>query len=293
MSLAQSTITDEQFVRMRCGLDHRTYYFEATGAMYAQPLDRDQPLHLFDFLGVDISRCVQDPESRQWFLLSRKITLYLDPKTGQVLQQWQNPWNGEHLNVMHRSYDYQEFPIPAQIPATTTPLVSIVSLDFNLKLPNPLATQPKFADYAPEPFVQSSDSYKFIFPTRLVAESEHPSGEPSGPVDDRAVTLSYYRMGPWEPWMKMQGKPGFLVLNYTGTKLGDFEELNPQLKTLIAQRMPLFREAPPYRLERSIATSWTRFEEQFDACLRGEAFPLPAPLVEEPRLSAAGVGEAR
>ncbi|MGV0024911.1 DUF1838 family protein [Phormidesmis priestleyi] len=52
------------------------------------------------------------------------------------------------------------------------------------------------------------------------------------------------RLGPWEPWMKMKGKPGFLVLNYTGTKTDEFEELQPQLKTLIEQRMPLFREAP-------------------------------------------------
>jgi Protein of unknown function (DUF1838) len=101
------------------------------------------------------------------------------------------------------------------------------------------------------------------------------------PEIDRAVCLSYYRMGPWEPWMKMQGKLGFLVLNYTGAKTDDFNTLNPLLKTLIEQRMPLFKEAPACRLERSIATSWTRFEEQFDACLRGEEFPLPAPIIEE------------
>ena len=81
--------------------------------------------------------------------------------------------------------------------------------------------------------------------------------------------------------MKMRGKPGFLVLNYTGMKARGFEDIHPQLKTLIEQRLPLFREAPAGRLERSIATSWTRFEEQFDACLRGEEFPLPAPITAE------------
>jgi len=275
MSLSKSTITDEQFAKIRCSTDSRTCYFEATGAMYAQPLDRDQPVYLFDFLGVDISRCIQDSATNRWFLLSRKITLYLDPQTGEVLQHWQNPWSGETLNLMHRSYDYQEFPIPAHIKADITPEISAVSLDFNLKLPNPLAANPKFADYSPEPYIQSSDSYKFIFPTKLLSE------DAIAPKEDRAVVLSYYRMGPWEPWMKMRGKPGFLVLNYTGVKTNSFEELQPQLKTLIEQRMPLFREAPPCRLERSIATSWTRFEEQFDACLRGEEFPLPAPVVNE------------
>lgn len=276
MSIRQSTLTDEQFVKVRCSMDGRTHYFDAIGAMYAQPLDQDQPIHLFDFLGVDISRCLHDSANHRWVLVSRKITLYLDPATGEVLKQWQNPWSGETLNVMHRSYDYQEFPIPSEMKASITPEISAVSLDFNLKLPNPLATNPKFKDYSPEPFVQSADSYKFIFPTRIL------EAETVSPEVDRAVALSYYRMGPWEPWMKMQGKPGFLVLNYTGAKTDSLEEIHPRLKALIEQKMPLFREAPRCRLDRSIATSWTRFEEHFDACLRGEEFPLPAPIVDEP-----------
>lgn len=275
MSLTKSAITDEQFVRVRCSLDSRTHYFEATGSMYAQPLDQDKPLHLFDFLGVDISRCIQDPTTSHWMLLSRKFSLYLEPQTGKLLKQWQNPWTGETLNVIHRSYDYQEFQIPPQLNAHISSEISFVSLDINLKLPNPLAKNPQMADYTPEPILQSSDSYKFIFPTAMLNEVGLSSS------NNRAVTLSYYRMGPWEPWMKMKGKAGFLVLNYTGVKTDVFDELHPDLKTQIEQRMPLYREAPVCRLKRSIATSWSRFEEEFDAYLRGEEFPLPAPLKEE------------
>ena len=278
MTLRKSTITDQQFVKVRCSTDGRTHYFEATGSMYAHPLDSDQPLHLFDFLGVDISRCLQDAATSRWTLVSRKFTLYLDPQSGELLRQWQNPWTGETLHVIHRSYDYQEFQIPPQVGACMGSEVSFVSLDLNLKLPNNLASNPKFAEYSPEPFVQSADSYKFMFPTRMLQD------EIIDASCDRAVTLSYYRMGPWEPWMKMKGKPGFLVLNYTGTKTDVFEELHPALKVQIEQRLPLFREAPACRLQRSIATSWSRFEEEFDAYLRGEEFPLPAPLKEEPCL---------
>ncbi|MFE1747338.1 DUF1838 family protein [Coleofasciculus sp. H7-2] len=276
MTLKKSTITDEQFVKVRCSSDSKTHYFPATGAMYAHPIDNDEPVHLFDFLGVDISRCIQDNSTSRWTLVSRKITLYLDPKTGEILKSWKNPWSGETLNIMHRSYDYQEFQIPQQIDAQITPAISSVSLDFNMKLPNPLATNPKFADYSPEKYVQSSDSYKFIFPTKMLSD------EPLSASDNRAVTLSYYRMGPWEPWMKMKGKPGFLVLNYTGTKTDVFEEIPLALKEQIEHRMPLFREAPTCRIQRSIATSWSRFDEQFDAYLRGEEFPLPAPIIDEP-----------
>ncbi|MBW4648523.1 MAG: DUF1838 domain-containing protein [Kastovskya adunca ATA6-11-RM4] len=279
MSFAKPTITDEQFVKIRCSTDSRTSYFEATGAMYAQPMDIDEPMHLFDFFGVDISRCIQDESTSRWTLVSRKITLYLDPESGEVLRNWQNPWTGETLNVMHRSYDYQEFLIPPQLPAYITPEISSVSIDINLKLPNPLAKNPKFADYSSEEYIQSSDSYKFLFPTKML------EAEAVSPSDNRSVALSYYRMGVWEPWMKMKGKPGFLVLNYTGAKTDAFDELHPDIRALIVERMPLFREAPPQQLERSIATSWSRFEEKFDAYLRGEEFPLPAPIQEEPSRS--------
>lgn len=136
MILAKSTITDEQFVKIRGNTDGRTDYFEATGAMYAQPMDNDEPLHLFDFLGVDISRCIKDEETSRWTLVSRKITLYLDPQTGAVLKSWQNPWTGENLNVLHRTYDYQEFQIPKTLIAYVAPEISYISLDFNLKVPN-------------------------------------------------------------------------------------------------------------------------------------------------------------
>lgn len=278
MNLEKSTITDEQFVKVRCSLDSRTNYFEATGSMYAQPLDSGEPVHLFDFLGVDISSCIKDESTSRWTLVSRKITLYLDAQTGEILRKWQNPWSGETLNVMHRTYDYQEFEIPQKLSANIAPEISSVSLDFNLKLPNPLAKNPKFADYSPEEYLRSSDAYKFIFPTKMLADGA------VNPSDNRSVALSYYRMGPWEPWMKMKGKPGFLVLNYTGSKTDVFEELHPIIKELIEHRLPLFREAPTCRLQRSIATSWSRFEEIFDAYLRGEEFPLPAPLKEEPCL---------
>ncbi|MCL1471877.1 DUF1838 family protein [Argonema antarcticum] len=278
MSLAKSTITDEQFVKVRCSTDGRTHYFEATGSMYAQPMDDDEPLHLFDFLGVDISRCIKDEATSRWTLVSRKITLYLDRQTGAILKSWQNPWTGETLNVLHRSYDYQEFQIPQKLIAYIASEISYISLDFNAKLPNQLANNPKYADYSPEEYLRASDSYKFIFPTKMLDDAE------VSPSENRSVALSYYRMGPWEPWMKMKGKPGFLVLNYTGSKTDLFEELDPTIKTIIEERMPLFREAPSCRLDRSIATSWSRFEEQFDAYLRGEEFPLPAPMKDEPCL---------
>jgi hypothetical protein len=270
------TLSAEQFAALRCAPDGRTSYFTALGAMYAQTPD-DEPRLLFHFLGVDISRCVRDA-SGQWWLLSRKISLYLDPDTGELLRWWRNPYTGERLDVMHRTYDYQEFAIPRQLRALAQAGILAVSLDHQERIDNPLAADPAFAAYSPEPVLQSVGSYKFLAPVAGAGGALQP-----GP----AVALSYFRVGNWEPWMKMAGRPGQLILNYSGARVDRFEELPERLRQLVEERLLPFREAPACRLERPVATSWSRFREAFDAYLAGAEFPLPVATLDERCLPAA------
>lgn len=264
------TMSDDEFVQVRCEADGQTDYFYALGIMSLQQEER-APAHTFNFEGVDISRCSYDAATDRWWLLSRKITLYKDPQTNELLRTWTNPLTGEKLNVLHRSYDYQEFPIPATIQTLDSGTSRVVSFDYNTYTPNPLAAKPEYKAYAPYPFVQSSDTYKYIFPVA-------PAG---APADPRSTILSYSRSGPFEPWMKMGEIKGHIFLNYSGYRVRTFAELPLSLQRLIDERMPLYREAPPCRLDLSIGTSWSRFESQFKAYIAGEEFPLPAPLQAE------------
>ena len=264
-SFGNTNLSDAQFARIRCEPAGETAYFTAMGAMYSQ-VEGERGKALFKFLGVDISRCVVDPQDGKPWLVSRKISLYLHPVTGALLREWKNPWTGETVNVMHRTYDYQEFQIPRTMAALESAKSGAVSLDFNVLLPNTLASKPEFADYSPEPLVQSFDSYKFVY----------------SKTDPSDVTLTYFRSGTWEPWMKQKGLPGKLILNYSGHKVAGFGALPLELRTLIDEKMPLFKQAPRCRLERSVAVSWSRFQEVFAAYLRGDAFPLPEPLRDEP-----------
>lgn len=267
---SNSSMSDDEFVKVRCEPNGQTDYFYAVGTMSLQT-DGQAPRHVFNFEGVDVSRCVYDQAQDRWWLLSRKITLYRDPQTNELLRTWTNPITQEKLNVLHRSYDYQEFQLPAEVPTLNSGTSRVVSFDYNAYAPNPLAEKPEYKDYAPQPFVQSSDSYKYIFPADLEAVASDP----------RSVVLSYSRSGPFEPWMKMGTLPGQLYLNYSGYRVLSFGELPANLQTLIDTRMPLFKEAPACRLDLSIGTSWSRFESQFKAYLAGDEFPLPAPLKAE------------
>lgn len=261
-------ITGDQFQTLRCNPEGQTAYIMARGSMYGQ-LEGKAPVHMFNFEGVDISRCIEH-EGKKW-LVSRKISLYQDPETLQKLENWENPFTGEALNVLHRTYDYQEFAIPEKMNALHGNTFGFASIDFLTFLPNRLATLPEYKEYSGNPFLQSVDSYKFVYE---VADLEN-QGEfiPAG--------LTYQRSGPFEPWMKMGDAKGKLVLNYSGTKVASFDKLSSTLKKLIQEKMPLYLEAPTCRLKKSIGTSWSRFQGQFKAYLAGEQFPLPAPIVRE------------
>ena len=54
---------------------------------------------------------VKDSEKRGkgYKLVSREILLYKDPKTGEVLSKWENPWSGETVDVLHVANDPVNF----------------------------------------------------------------------------------------------------------------------------------------------------------------------------------------
>lgn len=57
---------------------------------------------------MNIRQCatITDPkQGKGWRLVSREILLYLDPKTGEVVRSWKNPWTGETVPVLHVAND--------------------------------------------------------------------------------------------------------------------------------------------------------------------------------------------
>ena len=77
------------------------------GKAYSRvPGERDR--HLFNLIGVNTRQCadVQDPDKGEGFRsVSREVMLYLDPETGALLDQWENPWTGQTVEVLHVAND--------------------------------------------------------------------------------------------------------------------------------------------------------------------------------------------
>jgi hypothetical protein len=41
----------------------------------------------------------------QWWLITRELSYYLDPKTSEKLTHWTNPFTNEIVNVVHVAND--------------------------------------------------------------------------------------------------------------------------------------------------------------------------------------------
>jgi len=255
----------KDWVKVRSSLDGTQTFLTWTGSIYAF-VPGEKRKRLFKMVGMSVSRCIGKQEE-SWDFTSRELTYYLEPSTGEILQRWGNSWTGEALSVMHvanspvQGHFKGEF--PAQVEGNSTTFV----FDLFPTYPNPLAEDPKFADYSPNPTYQAAELFKLTVPTEDLLNSELPSVS--------KLNLSWDRIGPWLPWMKMGDRPGHLIYSAYGSKVNGFNDLPQLLQNEINTRVPVYKNAPASIIDKEDMTSWTYFKQHFEAYLSGDTFPVP------------------
>ncbi|MBE9179146.1 DUF1838 domain-containing protein [Oculatella sp. LEGE 06141] len=257
----------EAWVKVRASLDStQSTFLVWQGAIYAF-IPGEKRSRLFKIVGMSASRCIAT-EAGGWDFTSRELTYYLDPESGEAIHQWQNPWTGETVPVMHVANNpvqgHFKGHFPAQVDGDETTFV----FDLFPTYPNLLADDPKFADYSPNPTYQAAELFKLTVPTAELTQADIPSVS--------RLRLGWDRIGPWLPWMKMGDRPGHLIYSAYGSKVSHFAELPQLLQDEINTRVPLYQAAPKAFLDQDDMTSWLSFQQNFDAYLAGDRFPLPA-----------------
>jgi hypothetical protein len=256
----------QHWVKTRSSLDpNQSNFLTWSGAIYAF-IPGEKRNRLFKMVGMSVSRCIPT-EAGSWDFTSRELTYYLHPETGEILRQWENPWTGELLTVMHVANNPVQGHFKGKFPARVLGDSTTFGFDLFITYPNPLATEPKFADYSPNPTYQAAELFKLTVPTDDLLNPEV--------LSVSKLQLAWDRIGPWVPWMKMGDRSGQLVYSASGGKINGFDELPQLLKDEINTRVPLYKNAPPSFLDVEDMTSWLYFQKYFDAYLAGEQFPLP------------------
>lgn len=257
----------KEWVKVRSSLDGTQTFLTWTGSIYAF-VPNEPKKRLFKIVGMSVSRCIAK-EDNSWDFISRELTYYLEPSSGEILYKWENPWTGETLSVIHVANNpvqgYFKGSFPAQVHGDITTFV----FDLFPSYPNPLAEDERFVDYSPNSTYQAAELFKLTVPTEELLNPEKTSVS--------KLNLSWDRIGPWVPWMKMGNRAGHLIYSAFGSKVDSFTDLPQLLQDEINNRVPLYKNAPESFSDQEDMTSWLYFRQHFEAYLSGDDFPVPEP----------------
>lgn len=253
--------------KMTCGTTEQgiTRYGFWEGRLWSRvPGERDR--HLFNVIGINSRQCamLEDAQRGKGFRsVAREIMVYLDPQSGEVIDNWRNPWTGEMVRVMHVANDPVNMRAPAfALAEDGTPSrvdlrhyddTVVASREIPLFYTNPLA-----GDY--QRYVGGQYHAMEIFNTFYHASDFL---APSGPriADSR---LSWQRVSSFMPWMEMGSRPGLMVFSATGFSTFDAGLIPDSLWTVLDERYPQYRQPPPLDDTRPNETTWTVFKKQVD-----------------------------
>ena len=261
--------------KIQCSLnDEEDIVYRWSGRAYSRvPGERDK--HIFNLEGMNIRQCtsVEDPvRGTGYRMVSREIMLYLDPKTSDIIDTWENPWTGATNEVIHVANDPVNMrpSFGKNAEGEVTPFhLDEINGTYMLKFEVPLFYRnPLAGDY--QQYVGNDYHATEIFDFNgQVDELLDPNQDTAYPV------VSWVRIADWLPWMEMRSRAGLLYFNAMGRKLQSYEQLPDIMKDAIAERFPKYTEAPPTDDARPNETSWTYMKKIIDK-RRAESGEAPA-----------------
>jgi hypothetical protein len=206
---------------------------------------------------------VTDPARGQGFrMVSREILFYKDPTTGEIIDEWKNPWSGETVKVLHIANDPVNMRAPVfPVRADGKPYESEIKVmgdhwwgttTVPLFYRNPLAGD--YQDYVGGTY-HAAEMFNFFGRMSDLTDPKKHSAD---------VNVAWARISDWLPWMKMRGRAGVLYFNGAGSKLDSYAELPAGMRAAIEARAPIYREPPPVDDQRPNETSWTYFKKQME-----------------------------
>lgn len=259
LDLRLATDNLQAFVRARASSDaaDSVTWFTGTVHAWSEPSGHRQ---LFRIEGYNIARAVKVVDG--FDLLAREAVFYCDPGTGEVLDRWDNPFTGETVEVIHiwNSPVNQRLHLdgprgPWRIPTTVVQGEVVFDLPIFLAYPSPLPTA-AYPEQSQSDVYRAAELFQF-FCKQADLERAELASVPS--------QVSWTRLGPWLPWMRMAQRPGQLVYHAHGLKLADgYRGLPAWIRERVERDGPSYATTPR-RFEEPNETSWTYYRKLLEA----------------------------
>jgi len=260
MSKYKSYLDD--FMRVRGDASGKDVVFYWSGTVYSfVPGEKKQ--ELFKFEGFNNAKTIVKEEGFE--LLTREAAFYEDPKTGQILETWTNPFTKKEVPVVQIWNDpvNQDISFPAEylpyiekfLPSTDLGETRCFNMDIFPMYPSPLP-RAQYQDYSQSDIYQAGEFFQFFVEKEDLGKKQ-PATIPT--------TISWTRISPWMPFMQMGDKPGNLIFVCRGMKLEKgFADLPDKIKTYVENNHPEYK-SPPDTWTEPNETSWTYFKKLIDS----------------------------
>lgn len=255
LDLSTTVGQTEALVKMRCSLDPTEdvlLWWE--GTLFAQePGSKAAPLMGFE--GYNICRSEKQADGT-WRLVTRELTFYRDLATGQIIDEWNNPFTGQKVEVIHVANDPVNTVLNAPGREVPLPWVTagdslMLTLNIPLAYPNPLSPE-RFPAESSGPMYIGSEHFMFFTPRAAMEDTS---------LSQVPVTYGWTRIGPWLPWMKLGTRDGTLLYIAQGNKRASVDELPDDIRARIARDYPEYATAPSQWVQPNV-TSWSYYRDR-------------------------------
>jgi Protein of unknown function (DUF1838) len=255
------------FRKLQCSAkDGKPSFFHWSGRVYSR-VEGEPDRLLFRVEGMNVRQCSNytDPVRGIGFRqVSREIMIYLDPKTGEVMRSWANPWSGKTVDVIHVANDPVNMRGPSfaknkdgsayGLGGRADGGLYFLNYEVPLFYKNPLAGE--YQEQVGNQY-HAMEMFNFITDEKDLLDRKK----------DMALSskVSWVRVAPFLPWMEMGSRPGLMVFNASGHKLASFTELPQVMQDEIRKNYPIYVAPPPVDDARENETSWTYLKKMIDA----------------------------
>ena len=189
--------------------------------------------------------------------LNREIILYRDVRSGELIQEWTNPWSGEVVAVVpvaNDPFNYtisdtlilapEDFGGDARPEPKRIPLIFpwkklnaeqlVLTTDMHLYYPNPLEPA-KWRRESSGAMVQVSEMMRYFVSIRELEDPERTSVHHVG---------TWNRVTPWLPWMLMGDTQGHVLYMGTMTTAPTLDIVSRDVLDYTETHFPKFLSAP-------------------------------------------------
>lgn len=244
----------EAYVKTRADLTGKEVVADWSATVFAVvPGEKPQAILRTD--GYNVGRMEKQSDGG-YHWISREVSYYKDLKTGKIIESWTNPFTSEVVKIVQVAND----PVNSKLGSPKTvkhsfpwhALGDFTSMLMDVPLAYPNALQPDaFPKESTGKTYLASEHFGFFVRTDDLKNDA---------VKSAPSHWTWFRTGPWLPWMNMGGKPGYLIYSATGSKLSKWEDLPADVQEYTMKNFPLYRHAPTEYVTPN-ETSWTYYKK--------------------------------